>query len=95
MEQQNQSVPAQQTIIIMGKPKSVAVAFVLTFLFGPLGLLYSSVIGGIVMILLGGFVGFITLGFGLLFVWPVCIIWAVVAANMTNKKISANNMREK
>jgi hypothetical protein len=37
----------QNTIIIVGKQKSVGTAFLLAFLFGPLGLLYASVLGGL------------------------------------------------
>lgn len=83
MEQQSS---ASQTIIVASKQKSAAVAIILTLFFGPLGLLYSSVIGGIVMIFLGALVGLFTLGVGLLLVWPACIAWAVIAVNMTNKK---------
>jgi hypothetical protein len=32
------------------KDKSVGAALVLTFLFGPFGLLYSSILGGLVML---------------------------------------------
>ncbi len=90
MEQQNQANPQQQTVIVVGKPKSVAVAVILTFLFGPLGLLYASVTGGIVMIILGAIIGVVTLGIGLIAVWIACIIWAVIAANMANKKLAKN-----
>jgi hypothetical protein len=41
----------QQTVVVVAPTKSVGVAFLLTFLFGPLGLLYAFVIGGIVMFL--------------------------------------------
>jgi hypothetical protein len=90
--QQNQQTPNpqyQQTIIIVGKQKSVGVAFILAFFFGPLGLLYASVTGGIVMIILGVIISIVTLGFGLIVVWIVCIIWAIVAANSANSKITA------
>lgn len=38
-------------MVINQPQKSLGLAFLLTFLFGPLGLFYSSVVGGIVMIL--------------------------------------------
>lgn len=65
---ENQQTPQpqyQQTVVIVGKQKSVGVAFLLAFLFGPLGLLYASVVGGIVMIIVSGLVAIVTLGFGL------------------------------
>jgi hypothetical protein len=80
----------QQTVIVVGKQKSVGVAFLLSFLFGPLGLLYASVTGGIIMFILGIIIGIITLGFGLILVWIGSIIWAVVAAGNANKKMSSN-----
>jgi len=91
MENQNQqsSQPQyQQTIVVVGKQKSVGVAFLLAFLFGPLGLLYSSVVGGIVMLILGVVIGIITLGIGLIFIWIGSIIWAIVAANNANKNLT-------
>jgi len=48
METLNQNQPIQETIVFIGKQKSVGVAFALAFFFGPLGLLYASVTGGVV-----------------------------------------------
>jgi uncharacterized integral membrane protein len=87
--QQSPNPPYQQTIVIVSKPKSVGVAFALAFLFGPLGLLYASIVGGIVMFILGIIISIVTLGFGLIFVWIACIIWAIVASNNANNKISS------
>ena len=94
MENQNQQTPQpqyQQTVVIVGKQKSVGVAFLLAFLFGPLGLLYASVVGGIVMFFVTGLVAIVTLGLGLLITWPVCIIWAIIAANDANKKMASGS----
>ncbi|MDB5130170.1 MAG: hypothetical protein JWQ85_4402 [Mucilaginibacter sp.] len=52
MEPTNSSQPQ---IIIIAKQKSVGTAFLLAFLFGPLGLLYASILGGIVILLLVSF----------------------------------------
>lgn len=60
--------------------KSVLLAFVLTFFFGPFGVLYSTVVGGIVMLFLCLIIGTLTIGFGLVLLWPICIIWGTVAA---------------
>lgn len=84
MEQQKLTTP--QTIIVVNKQKSAAIAILLTIFFGPLGLLYSSVIGGVVMIILGLVIGLITFGIGLVVVWVGSIIWAAVAVAMINKK---------
>lgn len=77
-----------QTVVTL-PTKSVAVALVLAGLFGPLGMLYSTILGGIVMGLISIVVGIITVGFGLVVVWPICVLWAVIAANSHNKKMLA------
>lgn len=59
----------------------MGVALVLASLFGPFGLLYASVTGGIVMMVVYTIVAIFTLGFGLFFVWPIPIIWAAIAIN--------------
>jgi len=77
----------QQQVVIVNNPhqsvaqKSVFVAFLLTFLFGPLGMLYTTVPGALVMLVLSVLVAIFTLGVGLLITWPICIIWACVAAS--------------
>jgi hypothetical protein len=71
----------------MGNKKSIGAALVLTFLFGPLGMLYCTVTGFIVMFLVNILALFFTMGFGLLFTWPICMIWAVIAVNDYNSSI--------
>lgn len=78
------SNPQQPQYIIVKSNKSVGVALLLTFLFGPLGLLYASVSGGIIMLIISVFVAIFTLGFGVLITWPICMIWAAVAVNNQN-----------
>jgi len=63
------------------KDKSVGAALVLTFFFGPLGLLYASVLGAVLLFVLGVIVGILTLGIGLFFIWPASMIWGAVAAS--------------
>lgn len=74
-------------IVIALSPKSVGLAILLAFLFGPLGMLYSTVVGATVMFLATLLVGFVTLGFGLLVTWPICVIWAAMATAARNKKL--------
>lgn len=78
----------QQNIVIIGKQKSVGTAFLLAFLFGPLGLCYATVLGGVVMFVIGILSWFILpiLGY-FLFVTPVCVIWAIIAANSANSNM--------
>jgi hypothetical protein len=41
------------------------------------------------MLLVSLVVGAITLGFGLLITWPICILWGALASNSHNSKILA------
>lgn len=55
--------PARNTIILTEK-KSPILAFVLILIAGPLGFLYVSVLGGILLIVLYGIFFLATFGFG-------------------------------
>ena len=95
MENQNQQggsqyqQPPQQTIIVMGQnKKSTGVAFILSFFFGPLGLLYASVTGGLIMLVISIPVALFTLGFGLIVTNIICVVWAIMAVNNHNNKAS-------
>lgn len=74
-------------VVVTVNSKSIGVAIVLTVLFGPVGMLYSTVPGALIMIVVSAVVGIFTLGFGLLFTWPICIVWGVMAANAYNKQL--------
>lgn len=67
--------------------KSVLAAFLLAFFFGPLGLFYASIVGGIVMLLISFAVAILTLGLGLIVPWVICLAWAVIATNSYNAKL--------
>lgn len=67
--------------------KSVAVALLFTILLGPIGLLYSSFWGGLLMIIVGLIVCNSKLFFPILLLWILCCIWGVGAVEMYNKKI--------
>lgn len=75
----------QQQIIIVAKQKSVGTAFLLAFLFGPLGLLYASILGGVIMFFAGIVLFFVIPIIGGVIAWVGCIIWAIVAAQNANK----------
>lgn len=81
--------------------KSVGMAFILILFFGPFGMLYSTIIGGVVMLMLpipiviimftsaisGNLDG---IAFGLIFFifyWVICLVWGVTAVNSYNKNL--------
>ena len=73
--------------VMVAPPKSVAVAILLAILFGPLGMLYATVAGGLVMMIVSLLVGIATLGAGWIVTWPVCVIWAALSAGAYNDRI--------
>ncbi|NHZ85451.1 MAG: hypothetical protein GWP19_06180 [Planctomycetia bacterium] len=76
---------------ISNKPagsKSVGASLILTFLFGPLGMFYSTVPGAIVMLILYTIVGIVTALMGIIFLHPITMIWGAVAVSNHNKKLA-------
>lgn len=74
-------------VVVTSSTKNVGLAIILTVLFGPLGMLYSTIWGGVIMTVVNVIVGFFTVGFGLVITWPINVVWAAVAANSYNKKL--------
>lgn len=77
---------SQNAPLVVVTAKSAGVAILLTLLFGPLGMLYSTVLGALIMMIVTAIVGFLTYGIGLIFTWPICMIWAAVAAGSHNRR---------
>lgn len=86
---ENNNGNVQKVLVMDAKSKSVIVAFILAFIFGPLGMLYVTTSGAIIMMVVSLAVGVITFGFGLVVTWPICVIWACIAASNQNKKAMA------
>lgn len=67
--------------------KSVAIALLFSSLLGPIGLLYASFWGGLLMI----FVAIIAFSckfiFPIILMWLICCIWSVGATESYNKKL--------
>lgn len=80
------SASTQTKVIVVKPEKSVLAAFALTFFFGPLGLLYASTLGGIILLILAVFVGIFTFGIGGLITWPVAMVWGVLSALASKRK---------
>ncbi len=76
----NQNVIAAPNVVVASPPKSVGLAIVLAFFFGPLGMLYSTITGALVMFLANLVSIPLTVGFSMLLTWPIGIVWAAVAA---------------
>lgn len=74
------------TIIIAQPPKSAWAAFFLTFFFGPLGLLYASIAGGIILTVIALIIVPLTAGIAAFLIRPISIIWGVLAALASKEK---------
>jgi hypothetical protein len=83
-----QQVQINQISMAPQPTKSVGVALVLTFFFGPLGMLYSTVAGGLIMLAANVVLGTLTLGLFFFISWPIQMVWAAVAASNTNKAVA-------
>ncbi len=80
----------ETNITVVRSTKSPGIAILLTILFGPIGMFYSTIPGAIIMSLLTLVVGIATAGIGFLLTWPICVIWAAVAASRYNRRLLAN-----
>ena len=70
--------------------KSVGASLLLTILFGPLGMFYSTVIGAVIMLVLYIVIGILTLGLGLIVLHPIAMIWGAIAVSTQNKKLAGS-----
>lgn len=78
---------AHEKPLVVVPTKNVGVAIILTAIFGPLGMFYSTIFGGIVMTIVTLVVAVVTMGFGLIITWPISILWGALAASTFNRRI--------
>lgn len=71
--------------------KSIAITLLFAVFLGPVGLLYASLTGGIIMIILGFIVVSVKYIVPIVLVWLISCIWSVAAANRYNNKILEYN----
>jgi len=86
------SQQAGPQVIIAKSPKSVGIAVLLALFLGPLGMLYSTIKGAIIMFFVCLIGSFITFGFGLVILLPICAVWAYMATNSYNKNLYAGKV---
>lgn len=78
--------PGNKVLIVNAK-KSTVLGLILAFFFGPLGLLYSTVLGGVIMIIVALIAFFILPIIGPIVAWLISFIWAFVALVLYNGKV--------
>jgi hypothetical protein len=76
-------------VLIVKTEKNPGLAALLGCLFGPLGLLYSTTTGAVVMFCVNVIAALTVIG--LFLTWPACGVWGYVAAKAHNKKLLAGN----
>lgn len=79
-------VQSVTTLGVAPPQKSLLLSALLTFFLGPLGMIYTTVFGTLVMAVVATVVGLLTLGHGLPVVWPICLIWGVWAGHRYNER---------
>ena len=100
---ENQNLPpnvqGEQKYIIARSPKSMGIGLMLTLLFGPIGLLYATISGGIIMIIVDSvfaLIGLFTFGFSLFITIPtvnlICMAWAYVKINKYNAELLSGKL---
>jgi fatty acid desaturase len=82
----NNTAVGQAGAVAVAARKSVFLALVLTFFFGPLGMFYSTVKGAVIMLIISTVLALLTAGISIAITWPVSIIWGAVAADAHNKR---------
>lgn len=91
---QMQAQPQPQMVVAQA-PKNMILALLLAALFGPLGLLYATIPGGLIMlcvfIVLLVILTIFTLGLGFFLpffiVSPTCVLWAYMATEKYNERL--------
>jgi hypothetical protein len=68
--------------------KRMSSALLLTLIFGPIGMFYSTILGAIIMLALLLTIAISAFGIGLLLIiWLIQLIWTGIAVNSYNKRI--------
>lgn len=83
----NPNAQPQTIVQLVEGRKNLPLAVVLTLIFGPLGLLYVSVMWGLIMCALTFVISIFTLGFGGLIMWPIAVIMSLVLASSHNSAL--------
>jgi len=76
--------------IIVKTQKSPTTAGLLAFFFGPIGMLYSTILGAVVMFVVTAIALVFTFGFGLFITIPICAMWAYMKVKNDNEKESVS-----
>ncbi len=83
--------PPGPPAVTLVRDRSVGVALALTFFFGPLGMLYSTVSGALIMLAILFVGGFLVFGLAWLLLWPLAwagsMVWGALAAARSRRVV--------
>jgi hypothetical protein len=82
------AAPASARVIVLGQPKSIAIAVLAALFLGPLGMLYATVGGAIIMFIVNVLVIGLSAGAGLVITLPLGAMWAAAAASQHNERLT-------
>lgn len=69
--------------------KNLSTSLLFSVFLGPIGLLYASLRGGVVMLLIAFVVLTSRLPIPIILTWVSCCVWSVIATNRYNNKLMA------
>lgn len=84
---QGQTGGEKKNVMVVKQTKNPGTALILTALFGPLGMFYTTIKGGIVMMIINLLLVFPTIGLITVVTWPIQMIWAYRATVNYNRKL--------
>lgn len=73
--------------VLVVQEKSVGISILLTILFGPIGMFYSTINGACIMLGVSILAAIFTLGLSIFITWPICVIWAAMEAQNYNEQL--------
>jgi hypothetical protein len=74
-------------VVVTIAAKNRGISLILTLLFGSFGLLYTTISGFFIMLVVELFVAIFTLGFGLFVTHIICAVWGVIEVDKYNKDL--------
>lgn len=84
---QGQAGGGKKNVMVVKQTKNPGTALILTALFGPLGMFYTTIKGGIIMMIINLLLVFPTIGLITVITWPIQMIWVYRATVNYNRKL--------
>lgn len=84
---QGQAGGGKKNVMVVKQTKNPGTALILTALFGPLGMFYTTIKGGIIMMIINLLLIFPTIGLITVITWPIQMVWSYRAAVNYNRKL--------